>query len=123
MSSARERQGGRAGGRGGGGGGRGRGRGDPNEKSTGGRTANQSQGKYGVPASTVDEEMRIRFTSQLHQLRESQVSEVIFPSTLNNVVRLIPQRQRPTTVPASHLCLSFSLRKENSYIKYRKSLA
>jgi hypothetical protein len=105
MSSARERQGGRAGGRGGG---RGRGRGDPNEKSTGGRIANQSQGKYGVPASTVDEEMRIRFTSQLHQLRESQVSEVIFPSTLNNVVRLIPQRQMDHC-PASHLCLSVSL--------------
>jgi hypothetical protein len=70
MSSARGREGGR---------GRGmRGRGIPNPKET--------EGKGGVSSSGVDEEMRIRLTSQLHQLRESQVSEVIFPSNLTNVV-------------------------------------
>lgn len=41
-----------------------------------------------ISSSSVDEEMRIRFTSQLHQLRESEVNEVIFPSNLTNVVRI-----------------------------------
>jgi hypothetical protein len=58
--------------------------------TAGGRGGGNGRGNggAGVSASTVDEEMRIRFTSQLHQLRESQVTEVQFPSTLNNVVSL-----------------------------------
>ncbi len=41
----------------------------------------------GISASTVSEELRIRFTTQLRQLRESEVSEVIFPSNLTNIER------------------------------------
>lgn len=52
-----------------------------------------------ISSSSVDEEMRIRFTSQLHQLRESEVKEVIFPSNLNNIVKF-------TSFP-SFLLLSF----------------
>jgi hypothetical protein len=92
-----------AAGRGRGGRGRGRGRGGRgNERDLVVTPSPPSMagGRGGISASTVDEEMRIRFTSQLHQLRESQVTEVQFPSTLNNVVR----------TPMSHLTSFLPLR-------------
>jgi HrpA-like RNA helicase len=40
-----------------------------------------------VSSHTVDETLRINFTRQLLKLREDEVDEVVFPSTLNNIER------------------------------------
>ena len=44
-------------------------------------------GKGPVSSHTVDETMRINFTRQLLQLRDEAVTEVVFPSTLDNIER------------------------------------
>jgi len=44
-------------------------------------------GRGPISSSTVDETMRINFTRQLLKLREDEVEEVVFPSTLDNVER------------------------------------
>lgn len=46
-----------------------------------------TKNQKGLSASSVKEELRIRFTEQLHQLREDEVTEVSFPSNLSNVER------------------------------------
>jgi hypothetical protein len=46
-----------------------------------------SKNQKGLSASSVREDLRIRFTEQLLQLREDEVTEVCFPSNLSNVER------------------------------------
>eukprot|EP01041_Mallomonas_annulata_P010633 gene10633-22198_t len=47
----------------------------------------ERRGPKNVSSSTVREEMRILFNKQLRRLREDEVSEIVFPSTLNNIER------------------------------------
>ena len=46
-----------------------------------------TKNQKGLSASSVREDLRIRFTEQLLQLREDEVTEVSFPSDLSNVER------------------------------------
>jgi ATP-dependent RNA helicase DHX36 len=83
--------GGRGGGRNSGGGGvgrGGRGRGGASGGGSDGKNAGNSGGGRGAGGGTgVREEMRIRFTKQLTALRDDDVEEVVFPSTLTNIER------------------------------------